>query len=391
MAMTRSNEPGALGTKRIELPGLPARGLSNRSSVAFDALVFLSTLLFSMSAGAQAIHVDVTVQENVSDGRLSVHGFDWDVIPAISIVPDQRVYARGVTISGNSVLGEDPGFTSITDSTALTPVGLLAPSGNEALLFNVLSPPLSTMPALGGRTLSWWDGAGPVTWGPLEDADEGIEILKGFLCCPSESITIDDSTSDVVGFSIANASGGGFLHQHLKMLLLPDNGSLPPAGPEDGVYLMLIELSYASYAEWIPVFLGIEAFAGGRPTQVAAIDDVTAEFLNPLCSDGIDNDKDGTIDAAGDAGCIDGADMSERGATTECDNGIDDDGDGFVDFHDLDGDGTSDYAGDASCLHPTNAREFVVVPEPTVGSAATIGLLALAAFGRRGRSRRSPC
>ena len=45
------------------------------------------------------------------------------------------------------------------------------------------------------------------------------------------------------------------------------------------------------------------------------------------------------IDFGNDDGCADADDMSERGATTECDNGIDDDGDGFVDFHDLDGDG----------------------------------------------------
>ena len=44
-------------------------------------------------------------------------------------------------------------------------------------------------------------------------------------------------------------------------------------------------------------YLMFEAFAGGEATVNAAIADVEADLLLPLCSDGIDNDRDGLIDA----------------------------------------------------------------------------------------------
>lgn len=348
------------------------------------ALIGLTVAVGLAGSARAQLHVDVSIQENLSDGRLSVHGFDFDVIPQDGIVVGKRAFVRGAGLSGNSVLLEDPGFVSRTSSTELDPVALLPVVSSEALMFNVLSPPLSTMSSLGGRTISFWDGSGAVTWGPVPDADEGIEIIKGSFFNPDDTLTVLTGTTTLPGFSIGSASGSGSLHEHLKFLLLPDNGNLPPSGPEDGVYLMLWEVSYAPYAEWIPLFLGLEAFAGGLATQSAAEVAITNDLLNPLCSDGIDNDKDGAIDFPEDAGCSDANDMSERGDVNECDNGIDDDGDGFVDFHDLDTDGLSDGIGDASCLHRTTIREQV--PEPGFG-LALLGAAALLAT-RGGRPMR---
>jgi len=339
--------------------------------------------------GGNGVHIDLAVQENAADGRLSFHGFDFDVLPQFGLIADKRAFIRGVSIQGNTLIAQDPGFNSRLSPDELSHVGLLAPRGGEDLIFNILSPPISTMPALGGRSINYWDGTGSVSWGAVPD-DEGIRLLNGSVLNPTGDMTISGaSNSDVDGFTIASTTSGGSIHHHIKWILLPDNGALPPVGPDDGVYLMLYEFSLPSYAEWIPVFIGIEAFSGGVTTRTAALNAIEADFQKPLCDDGIDNDKDGTIDAAGDAGCADDADMSERGATTECDNGIDDDGDGFADFHDLDGDGASDYGGDGSCLHPTNALE--IVPEPGSSIALAIGTAGLAATARRGRERRRAC
>lgn len=337
--------------------------------------------------GGNGVHIDLAVQENASDGRLSFHGFDFDVLPQFGLIPDKRVFVRGVEIQGNTLIAQDPGFNSRLSPTELSHVGLVAPRGGEDLIFNILSPPISTMPALGGRTINYWNGVGAVNWGAVPD-DEGIRLLNGSVLNPTGDITVSGaSTSDFDGFTIATTTPGGSIHHHIKWVLLPNNGALPPQGPDDGVYMMLYEFSLPSYAEWVPVFMGIEAFSGGLTTRTAALNAVEADFLRPLCSDGIDNDKDGLIDFGNDDGCADADDMSERGATTECDNGIDDDGDGFVDFHDLDGDGTSDYAGDASCLHPTNIREFV--PEPGFAASLLLGVFGLAGAARRDGRRHS--
>lgn len=333
-------------------------------------ILIASSLAFAQAAHAQGIHFDVAVQQNASDGRMSVHGFDFDLVLQNAILSGKRVFVRGVSISGNSLVSENPGFVSITSTTALVPAGLVRVPGGQALRFNVLVPPVSTMPALAGRNLSFWNGEGPVAWGPPSDPDEGVRIVRGTLASPTFSATVAGGASPVAGFAIGTTLTSGSLHEHLKYLLLPDNGALPPAGPEDGVYLMLLEVSYAPYAEWVPVFVGVEAFAGGLAAQAAATTAIETTLLRSLCSDGIDNDKDGLVDlGGGDPGCSGPEDMSERGAAAQCDNGIDDDSDGQI-----------DAPNDKGCLHPTNPIE---APEPKLVASSVAGLSLLAAFGRR--------
>ena len=119
--------------------------------------------------------------------------------------------------------------------------------GGEALRFNVLPAPVS-LPELGGRNLSFWDGTGTVVWSAVPDTEE-LSILSGPLGNPDEEIIVDGSTMDVPGFVIGGTSGSGSLHEHIKFLLLPDGLAAPPVGPDDGVYLVLVELGYDPYAE----------------------------------------------------------------------------------------------------------------------------------------------
>ena len=50
------------------------------------------------------------------------------------------------------------------------------------------------------------------------------------------------------------------------------------------------------------------------------------------CSDGLDNDGDGTADWPGDVNCGSPEDSDESGATPACWDGLDNDGDGLKDF-----------------------------------------------------------
>ncbi len=99
----------------------------------------------------------------------------------------------------------------------------------------------------------------------------------------------------------------------------------------------------------------------------------------PQCSDGLDNDGDGTIDFPADLGCSSAADGSE--VSVACSDGIDNDGDGRIDFPDdpecssvddttedgapqcgdgidNDGDGDVDFPADMGCTSATDRTEY---------------------------------
>ncbi len=82
------------------------------------------------------------------------------------------------------------------------------------------------------------------------------------------------------------------------------------------------------------------------------------------CSDGVDNDLDGTIDQA-DPGCSGPTDDDEKAAGgPACDNGIDDDGDGKIDFR-------TDGNGDPDCSGPTDTTEDGATPTPSATATMT--------------------
>ena len=56
------------------------------------------------------------------------------------------------------------------------------------------------------------------------------------------------------------------------------------------------------------------------------------QLETPACSDGLDNDGDGTADYPDDPGCASTVDESENAASVACDDRVDDDGDGLIDF-----------------------------------------------------------
>jgi cysteine-rich repeat protein len=132
--------------------------------------------------------------------------------------------------------------------------------------------------------------------------------------------------------------------------------------------------------------------------------------FGPACNNGLDDDGDGLVDAAGDPGCSSTSDTSERDAGLPCDDGVDNDGDLQIDFPgdpgcfdaswatespecddviDNDGDGGRDTDGtppDADCgAAPWHDDEAIPVPEPgsTAMLGAGVGMLAWLSRRRR--------
>src|SRR5512143_931001 len=87
--------------------------------------------------------------------------------------------------------------------------------------------------------------------------------------------------------------------------------------------------------------LMITALAAG------ACGDNRFQLTAPACSDGEDNDGDGTTDFPADLGCDAATDTTEDSATKpQC-----------ADHRDNDGDGLADYPADPGCLAPNQEDE----------------------------------
>ncbi|MGH0029960.1 MAG: hypothetical protein ACQGVC_09225 [Myxococcota bacterium] len=113
----------------------------------------------------------------------------------------------------------------------------------------------------------------------------------------------------------------------------------------------------------------------GEPRDFS-IDVSTLEFARtPLsaCNDGLDNDGDGSVDAA-DTGCSGAEDRSEFNEAVECDDGADNDEDGLFDFPQ-----------DPDC---TSTLDVVELPEPCVGLGVIAGGLFLGGLVRTRAQRR---
>lgn len=104
----------------------------------------------------------------------------------------------------------------------------------------------------------------------------------------------------------------------------PWEGSLRMGELQPGTYFVYAEISQQG------------GFDGG-PVPFGGVQNVDIEFgvrpSNPVCSDGVDNDRDALVDLL-DPGCRDGRDQDETdgAGVPYCANGVDDDADGVIDF-----------------------------------------------------------
>jgi hypothetical protein len=137
----------------------------------------------------------------------------------------------------------------------------------------------------------------------------------------------------------------------------------------------------------------------------AGCDSASDELETPLeCSDGVDNDGDGLVDAPADGGCEGPDDPSEE---ADCADGLENDGDGLVDYPadpgcgragarredpecsdgvDNDGDGHVDLL-DPQCTAPSGTREAPSQGSAVCGLGLELALLLPPALALRSRKR----
>ena len=216
--------------------------------------------LMAAAPAASAQHSDVDVR--VEGGRL-VTGAHDDATG--EEVPYQRVFGYDFGEDPlDPFFAGDPGFGAEAGS------GL--PAGS-LLSFSIPSASSSGVPS----NLSYWGGAGPVTFAAVPSG-ETLRFNLG-----SQNALAGGGTGEVAGFNIATVGDGGTLHRHLNALLNgadgnndPTDGS-PPAG---GIYLvpMTLRSSDPSVGASDPIYV---VFNNGLSEEQhdAAIEYVTATIV----------------------------------------------------------------------------------------------------------------
>ena len=323
--------------------------------------------------------------QTVAYSRLTTGARDFGKFPVATLYPinvfDKRLDGAYVSV--------DPGFNSVPYPCNAEPT--LAPLPPTTGLYVDF---LTATPTGGGppRNLLYWDGLdddlngldqNDVVWSAVP-IDEIIRIEE-----VGAIATADGGTSEIAGIHVQNTTATGNIHDHIKFSVRRSGGGL--ASP--GLYLLHLDLTMPGFAEGAPIFAIYETPGIAVDTKVAARNQVENQISQPLCNDGIDNDRDGLTDyAGGDPGCSDPTDSSEKAVGLACDDGIDNDLDGKIDFRAVNFGAAGLYATrDVQCGSPSDLSGEALAP--AVPGLTPLGALALsillAATGQRFNSRRA--
>ncbi|GMV97998.1 MAG: hypothetical protein AMXMBFR83_23510 [Phycisphaerae bacterium] len=221
----------------------------------FPGAVYLCWVAAGLPAGAQPCdppgHLDVAIA--LVDGGIVTGLADYIGQPS-----DPKVWL-GVKVWGarfqsdplNPLLSDDPGLTALSGS------GL--PAGSQ-VGFDVLDD------------LTYWDGQGPIRFGPVPDHEQLRIRLAG------QSRFVGTGTGMTSGFFFASASASGSIHVHLSFFLLGADGNAVPATqdgvePTPGVYLLKLRLksNLAEVGGSEPLFIVFDNAAGGCAHCVALV------------------------------------------------------------------------------------------------------------------------
>ena len=363
-------------------------------------LIFLiaTQFLHTLSAQAQMLcaanHCDVMIQRLMTPGESCVPGGfdpsqtvdysqmvtaarDFDVFPMATRFP---IFAYDDRMDG-SYGTDDPGYNSLSYPCNQVPfLAPLPPSRGLYVDFLVSTP-------TGGGTplnLLYWDAVdndgngldeNDVEWGPVPlDEIFRIETVGG------AEQTADGSASEIEGVLIRTTNGSGSIHSHQDFELRRSAGGIPTPG----AYLVKMDHTMPGFAEGAPAYYIFSTINTPAITEEVAITQVENQMIEPLCSDGVDNDRDGLTDfAGGDPGCSDAADTSEKSTVYECDDGIDNDGDGLIDYRAVDFGAADNYADRDPGCDLTGATGISEVPEPGAALMWTAGLALLTVLGRK--------
>jgi hypothetical protein len=201
-------------------------------SSAYVWIAILSAPIF-----ARAQHADV--KPNVMDGRIVTDG--W-IDSSSTLIPGVRVFGYDFQEDPlDPYFASDPGFNTAGGSSL--------PAGSQ-LRFNILDAALFGL----GSNLSYWNGAGAVSFG-APPTGETLRLNLG-----GQNRTAGAAPGEIAGFSLATAGANGSVHVHINSFLQGSDGNSDPSdgnNPADGLYLIPLELtsSDATIADSLPLFL----------------------------------------------------------------------------------------------------------------------------------------
>ncbi|MGH0034507.1 MAG: PEP-CTERM sorting domain-containing protein [Myxococcota bacterium] len=191
-----------------------------------------ASLLLMGTDSAHAAHFDVNVYQQ--GGELQIGGFDFgeltfgaaEVFEGELMDPDED----------GQFTGDDPGWTALSDAS----VGSL-PAGADNLPGSV-DVSLDIVLGLGGRSLSFWDGTGSVSFGPTTGAEvlEVTDFLGG--------VSVLDGSAGAAGMALGTTSATGLLHEHIDYALYGD-ASLTPDDVTEGIYLVEAQIGVDGFLD----------------------------------------------------------------------------------------------------------------------------------------------
>ncbi|HEV3417566.1 MAG TPA: hypothetical protein VG056_12150 [Pirellulales bacterium] len=186
----------------------------NRNTPFFALAVFCA-----IGAAARAVHLDVWVHKDIVN---RVDSGYFDVNAGVPITPMDRALGWDFQeFDQDPYYANNPGYFAESNAN---PGGSQLPGGS-LVGFNLLSD------------LQYWDGNGPVSFGPVP-AGETMSINYG-----SSTVVVGTGTGAQPGFTLAQVASGtaeGFLHIHVNsMIAAGPNSSVPT----NGIYIYQEQLT----------------------------------------------------------------------------------------------------------------------------------------------------
>lgn len=202
-------------------------------------------VLLSSLASRAAQHLDVLVYRSGDSARVA--GYDFGTSTSLA---DYTVFSIALTVEPalpGLAYTQSPGWNALRNANFLPPGGVVLPGG-ASVGFNALAHPAFQ------RDLSYWSGTGIVAFTQVP-AGEVLQIRKG--AGTGGAITLDGSNTNVPGYTVGTASGGGYLHVHIAFNLYGNAGvqDTSPDAPTPGVYLTTLEATVNSLAPSQPFWL----------------------------------------------------------------------------------------------------------------------------------------
>ncbi len=291
----------------------------------------------------------VLTANHVGEGATLLLGETYEPVPGSSVRfqnPDSSL----ADLIAYKLLGSDPPlpFLTIADTAPILDT-LIVIIGN-------------------GRnrgTATTWNGLDGWTWG------SGRSVRWG----TNRVFDIDEFSLGTQSFwtLFDDLNPGQSIGQHEADIVDGDSGGAAFIGSGATAELIGILFARVTFVNQ-PASTSLYGNAGIVADLFAYRAEILAVIDQPECSDGLDDDGDGSIDFPNDPGCSDALDADERSAEIECDNGIDDDGNGLIDFPD-----------DGGCLDSADLTEAPpLVPNSRFGAGVlAFGLLCLASSALR--------